>query len=316
MLVGAKDPKNDAEGTSTEFTSRLSSLLLWMGDYEKIFYCGGLGSGLAAKICNNYLSCTILLANAEAMATGVKLGLDPKLLHRVIANSTGQNFMCDNVCPVPGVVPHAPSSNDYKLGFKAQMLSKDVGLGVDAANSVGVKPSIGEAAIRVFDQVGQDERCIVSTHLPGQKVSLITAYLQATESQNHRSQARKSCLRLDLLEILWRQAYEEIKTVIWRSIVEDMANSGSGSRRISRLSIFRRPRIIFRHSQSIAGAFNFHKTSRRSIKQHVIWPMLRQLVWRISLPQDMGHPHINRACFPGSTHNTIHVYLTKYPPNI
>lgn len=132
-----------------------------MGDPSKFYYCGWLGAGLAAKICNNYLSCTILLANAEAMATGVKLGLDRKLLHQVIANSTGQNFMCDNVCPVPGVVAHAPSSNDYKLGFKAQMLSKDVGLGVDAARSVGIKPSIGEAAIAVFDMVGKDERCIV-----------------------------------------------------------------------------------------------------------------------------------------------------------
>ncbi|KAF2815576.1 putative 3-hydroxyisobutyrate dehydrogenase [Mytilinidion resinicola] len=158
MLVGASKPTpGEAErGVS----KRLQDLLLWMGDAKKHFYCGDLGSGLAAKICNNYLSCTILLANAEAMATGVKLGLDPKILYQVIANSTGQNFMCDHVCPVPGVVPHAPSSNGYKLGFKAQMLSKDVGLGIEAANSVNIKPSIGEAAIAVFDQVGKDERCI------------------------------------------------------------------------------------------------------------------------------------------------------------
>lgn len=160
MLVGATKP------TPTEAEQgvgkRLQALLLWMGDAKKHFYCGGVGSGLAAKICNNYLSCTILLANAEAMATGVKLGLDPKLLYEVIANSTGQNFMCDHVCPVPGVISHAPSSNGYKLGFKAQMLSKDVRLGVEAANSVNIKPSIGEAAVAVFDQVGKDERCIVS----------------------------------------------------------------------------------------------------------------------------------------------------------
>jgi len=43
-----------------------------MGSPEKFFFCGGLGAGLAAKIANNYLSGTILLATAEAMAIGIK----------------------------------------------------------------------------------------------------------------------------------------------------------------------------------------------------------------------------------------------------
>lgn len=151
MLIGAAEAV--AQDKPNSKASRIQRITNSMGDSGKQYYCGGLGLGLAAKICNNYLSCTLLLANAEAMATGVKLGLDPKLLHKVIAGSTGQNFMIDNVCPVPGVVPHAPSSNGYRLGFKSQMLSKDVGLGVDAANSVGINPSIGNAAVAVFDKM-------------------------------------------------------------------------------------------------------------------------------------------------------------------
>ncbi|ETS80076.1 hypothetical protein PFICI_07605 [Pestalotiopsis fici W106-1] len=157
LLLGIDD--KDLSGSLSQ---RLKQATKYFGDPNKIFYCGGLGSGLAAKICNNYLSCTILLANSEAMATGIKLGLDKHVLHRVIQASTGQNFMADNVCPVPGVVEHAPSSHDYKLGFKAQMLAKDVGLGVDAAQSVGIEPSIGKAALEVYKQVALDERCIVS----------------------------------------------------------------------------------------------------------------------------------------------------------
>ena len=148
--------------SSKDIQTRLHAVAKSMGSEAKLFYCGSLGAGLAAKICNNYLSCTILLANAEAMATGIKLGIDKKLLHKIIHNSTGQSFMCDHVCPVPGVVPSAPSSNGYRLGFKAQMLVKDVGLGVDAANRVGIKPSIGEAAMEVYRKVAVDERCIVS----------------------------------------------------------------------------------------------------------------------------------------------------------
>ncbi|KAK9784137.1 putative 3-hydroxyisobutyrate dehydrogenase, mitochondrial [Seiridium cardinale] len=153
----------DARRISEDLARRLTRVSSYFGNPDKTFYCGSLGSGLAAKICNNYLSCTILLANSEAMATGLKLGLDKHVLHRVIQSSTGQNFMADNVCPVPGVVDHAPSSNNYRLGFKAQMLVKDVQLGVDAANSVGIKPSIGEAAMEVYRQVATDERCIRDT---------------------------------------------------------------------------------------------------------------------------------------------------------
>lgn len=166
FLLGAPDPATSTEDELPHvIQARLGVATKYMGSPSKIFYCGKRGAGLAAKICNNYLSCTILLATAESMATGLKLGLDRKLLHQVIQNSTGQSWMADNVCPVPGVVPHAPSSNGYKLGFKAQMLQKDVGLGVDTANSVGIKPSIGEAAMVVYREVAKDERCIVSASL-------------------------------------------------------------------------------------------------------------------------------------------------------
>jgi 3-hydroxyisobutyrate dehydrogenase len=161
LLLGrAQAGSQDGPGSDIDNGIRIAAE--YMGSPDKIFYCGKLGNGLAAKICNNYLSCTILLANCEAMATGMKLGLDKHLLHKIIQNSTGQNFMADHVCPVPGVNPSAPSSNNYRLGFKAQMLVKDVGLGVNAAQSVGITPSIGDAAMRVFEKVAVDEKCIVS----------------------------------------------------------------------------------------------------------------------------------------------------------
>ncbi|KAH7242854.1 hypothetical protein MRS44_002079 [Fusarium solani] len=158
FLIGAPDVEDGAE--SDPVLKRLRLVAGYMGAADKAFFCGGLGNGLAAKICNNYLSCTILLANCEAMATGRRLGLDKHLLHKIIHNSTGQNFMADHVAPVPGVVPHAPSSNNYKLGFKSQMLPKDVGLGVDAARSVGIVPTIGEAAMTVFEKVAVDKECM------------------------------------------------------------------------------------------------------------------------------------------------------------
>lgn len=145
-----------------------------MGDPKKFFYCGRLGAGLAAKISNNYLSCSILLAVAEAMAIGTRSGVDEKLLHEVIHHSTGQNFMADNVQPVPGVVPHAPSSNGYRLGFKTQMMIKDLGLGVQAGYATGIKPTIAEAALNVYEKAAVDPQCIVSPSSPSKGPQRLT----------------------------------------------------------------------------------------------------------------------------------------------
>lgn len=131
-----------------------------MGSPEKFFWCNAPGSGLAAKIANNYLSCTTLLTIAEAMAIGVRQGIDPALLYSCIKNSTGQSWMCDNVQPVPHVVPQVPSSNGYKPGFKTQMMIKDLSLGVEAGKEVGIEPRTAETALKVFEKAAVDPRCV------------------------------------------------------------------------------------------------------------------------------------------------------------
>ncbi|OJJ53629.1 hypothetical protein ASPSYDRAFT_212655 [Aspergillus sydowii CBS 593.65] len=155
FLIGHGRP---SEGDA--ISQRLEAAVSMMGDPQKVFYCGKLGAGLAAKISNNYLSCSILLAVAEAMAIGVRSGVDEKLLHDIIHNSTGQTFMADHVQPVPGVVPHAPSSNNYRLGFKTQMMIKDLSLGVQAGHATGIIPTVAEAALRVYEKAAVDPQCI------------------------------------------------------------------------------------------------------------------------------------------------------------
>ncbi|KIV87926.1 hypothetical protein PV11_03441 [Exophiala sideris] len=158
FMIGHSKPSEGA--SSSTIAARIDHVLSMMGKREKFFWCDKLGAGLAAKISNNYISCTFVLVIAEAMAMGIRNGIDPKLLHEVIHNSSGQSFMADHVNPVPGVVPHAPSSNNWRLGFKTQMMVKDIGLGVEAAKRVGVAPTMAEAAIEVWKKAAEDPRCI------------------------------------------------------------------------------------------------------------------------------------------------------------
>ncbi|KAH8587003.1 3-hydroxyisobutyrate dehydrogenase-like protein [Bisporella sp. PMI_857] len=172
FLVGYPDP---SAGQLTPKMKVLKDTILLMGSPEKLFFCGGLGLGLAAKIANNYLSGTNLLAAAEAANIGIRLGVDSHLLYRIIQNSTGQSFMNDKVHPVPGVVPAAPSSHDYKGGFKAQMMVKDMTLGVEAAKQVGCRATMGPAALEIYKEAAKDPRCI------DRDVSVIWRFLDGPE---------------------------------------------------------------------------------------------------------------------------------------
>lgn len=101
-------------------------------------------------------------ASSSAMAIGVRSGCDRKLLHEIIHNSTGETFMADHVQPVPWVLPHAPSSNNYRLEFKTQMMIKNLSLGVQADYATSIHPSVAEAALRVSEKAAVDSQCIGS----------------------------------------------------------------------------------------------------------------------------------------------------------
>ena len=133
-----------------------------MGNPDKIFLCGQLGTGLAAKISNNYLSGTFLVAIAEAMAIGIRSGVDKNKLARVISNSSGMSWMGEHMMPVPDILPDAPSSNGYKPGFRHELMVKDMTLGIEAGKKHGIEPTMASTAVAACKKASEDPRCEVS----------------------------------------------------------------------------------------------------------------------------------------------------------
>ena len=117
---------------------------------KKLVHCGPHGMGQAAKICNNMLAGINLVAAAEAMTLGQNLGLDAKVLYDVVTTSTGNSYILQNSCPVPGVVPTAPVNRDFKPGFTGALMLKDLRLAQDAARSTGTPTAIGALAAQIF----------------------------------------------------------------------------------------------------------------------------------------------------------------------
>lgn len=117
---------------------------------KKIVYAGAAGSGQAAKICNNLILGISMIAVSEGFALGQKLGLDPKKFFEISSNASGQCWAMTSYCPVPGIIEKSPANNDYKPGFMAKMMLKDLRLGQRAAESVGANIPLGAEAAELY----------------------------------------------------------------------------------------------------------------------------------------------------------------------
>src|SRR6187431_615526 len=100
---------------------------------KKIVHCGGAGAGQAAKICNNMILGISMIGVGEAFALAEKLGLSHQALFDVASTSSGQCWALTSYCPVPGPVPASPADRDYRPGFAAELMLKDLGLAREAA---------------------------------------------------------------------------------------------------------------------------------------------------------------------------------------
>lgn len=127
---------------------RAEPLLQAMG--KTIVHAGGPGNGQAAKICNNMMLGISMIAVSEAFAMAEKLGLDTASLFAIASKSSGQSWAMTSYCPVPGLVETAPSNRDFKPGFTASMMLKDLALAEDAADSVHASTPLGHHAARLY----------------------------------------------------------------------------------------------------------------------------------------------------------------------
>ncbi len=135
-------------GGSAEAFGRAKPVLEAMG--KRIVHCGEAGMGQAAKICNNMILGATMIATCEAFALAEKLGLTAQALFDVASTSSGQSWSLTNYCPAPGLVPTSPANRDYKPGFAASLMLKDLRLAQEAAASVGAVTPLGAEAAQLY----------------------------------------------------------------------------------------------------------------------------------------------------------------------
>ncbi len=135
-------------GGSPEAFARAKPILEAMG--KRIVHCGAPGAGQAAKICNNMILGATMIVTCEAFALAEKLGLAAQALFDVASTSSGQSWSLSSYCPVPGPVPASPANRDYKPGFAASLMLKDLKLAQEAAAGVGAATPLGAEAAQLY----------------------------------------------------------------------------------------------------------------------------------------------------------------------
>src|SRR6187455_2745702 len=137
-------------GGADDAFARAKPILEAMG--KTIVHAGGAGNGQAAKICNNMILGVSMIAVSEGFVLAEKLGLDAQKLFDIASKSSGQCWSMTAYCPVPGLVPTSPANRDYKAGFTAAMMLKDLKLAQDAAKAAGAETPLGADAERIYSQ--------------------------------------------------------------------------------------------------------------------------------------------------------------------
>ncbi|MDU8912700.1 3-hydroxyisobutyrate dehydrogenase [Aestuariicoccus sp. MJ-SS9] len=124
---------------------------------QKAVHCGPAGNGQAAKICNNMILGVTMIATCEAFALADKLGLSREAMFDVVSTSSGYSWSMNAYCPAPGVGPTSPADNDYKPGFAAELMLKDLGLSQEAAEAADADTPMGHAALELYRRFVEDE---------------------------------------------------------------------------------------------------------------------------------------------------------------
>jgi len=111
-------------------------------NFGKTFYVGEKpGLAQIAKLANNLLAASAIVLSSEAMAMGVKAGLDAKVLIDIINAGSGRNSATQDKFP-RSILPRT-----FDFGFATGLSYKDVRLCIDEAEALGV-PMVAGAAVR------------------------------------------------------------------------------------------------------------------------------------------------------------------------
>ena len=114
-------------GGKREVFDKYQTLLKAMG--ASVVYCGEIGAGNVAKLCNQVVVAVNIAAVSEALMLGQKAGVSPDLIYNAIRGGLAGSTVMDAKAPMI-------MDRNFKPGFKIDLHIKDLNNVLDAAKAV------------------------------------------------------------------------------------------------------------------------------------------------------------------------------------
>lgn len=122
-----------------------------LGIFGTVFVIGHKpGMAQTMKVANNFLSATAMAATAEAVAMGVKAGLDPAVMIDVINAGSGRTTASD------GKFPQAILPRTFNYGFGTALMLKDVRLCVAEAKALDCPNHVMSAVLDQWEATNSE----------------------------------------------------------------------------------------------------------------------------------------------------------------
>ena len=138
----------------------LDKIRPWMEPMGKrIYYCGGPGMGLQAKLSQNLILSNILQAFNEGMVLATKGGVDPKLMLEILSNSAAKSGLIEFKAPYV-------LNRDFSPQFSVKWMDKDIGLMLESGHELKVPLPLTGLTRQMFQAAiaqGHGEEDICST---------------------------------------------------------------------------------------------------------------------------------------------------------
>ena len=124
---------------------------------KRLYYCGGPGKGLQAKLTQNLMLSNIMEAMSEGFVLAAKGGIKPELMLDILDNSAAKSNFVSFKAPFI-------FKRDFATNFSAKWMHKDVGLALDLAKEMDLPLPITSVTHQMFQAAiakgwGEDDLC-------------------------------------------------------------------------------------------------------------------------------------------------------------
>ncbi len=126
---------------------------------KKLYFCGGPGTGLHAKLTQNLVLANILQAFNEGVVLSTKAGIEPKMMLDILSNSAAKSGLIEYKAPFI-------FRRDFATNFSVKWMHKDIGLMLESGEELSVPLPLTALTRQMFQaaiSMGHGDEDICST---------------------------------------------------------------------------------------------------------------------------------------------------------